>query len=225
MKRYFNIIGSSIIIILILTSIIFYTKQESITKTNLKENVIIEKLAQGAFINIQTEKISNKDMPQDNDIEDEYSIKGKRIEEADYLYDMHSLDFIEEQEAQRYFEDDFINSIKTSMQTDDWHNKYLAAIAELGFFDDTLITKEVTLLIDARISLNAVAERCEDNNLPYVDSNSTYKELTNMSKHNNTFDDVIKKFKLRLQHCRRCADFQHIGQQWLKFVLVIMISI
>lgn len=116
MKRYFITIGSSIIVILILASIIFYTKQDSITKTNLKENAIIKKLAQGAFINIQTEKVSNKDMTQANDTEDEYSIKGKRIEEADYLYDMHSLDFIEEQEAQRYFEDDFINSIKTSMQ-------------------------------------------------------------------------------------------------------------
>ena len=56
------------------------------------------------------------DMPRDNDVEDEYSIEGKRIEEAYYLYNMHSLDFIEEDEAQRYFEEDFINSIRTSIQ-------------------------------------------------------------------------------------------------------------
>lgn len=109
--------------------------------------------------------------------------------------------------------------------SDNWHDKYLNAINQSGFSDDIFITKEVALLIDAMVNLNEAKAKCPDNAFPYVDSNGTYKELTNMSKHNNTFDDVIKKFKLRFQHRRRCADFQHIGQQWLKFVLVIMISI
>lgn len=144
MKKYSIVIGSIAIITLIVTSIILHKKEEPTMKINSEESNTIEKLAKETFANLQIEKVSDTNMPQANEIEDKYSIEGKRIEEAEYLYDMHFLDFIEEQESQRYFEEDFINSIRVSIQ----ENCLVDNLAKLQIDYKILKEKERNQLLD-----------------------------------------------------------------------------